>query len=193
MVDTPPWDEISLGDNNGLNHAEDGDEDTGRRLHPAVYSNRNVTNSRTMCVTNPLYTEDHHDTPEPEFINPEPKQPPPPRILTFLDKSAGKMMDTKDSDSGSQGSRSSLRKRRKKFKRVCRTMFYIVGHSTTLTGRDVSLYRCEIGLEGVLDLRNSELKVRFKRLDLRFLEIGALRVIFTKRDPEFPGISGQVV
>eukprot|EP00116_Pleurobrachia_bachei_P015024 sb/3475286/ len=36
-------------------------------------------------------------------------------------------------------------------------------------------------------------KVRFKRLDLRFLEIGALRVIFTKRDPEFPGISGQVV
>eukprot|EP00116_Pleurobrachia_bachei_P014090 sb/3474352/ len=36
-------------------------------------------------------------------------------------------------------------------------------------------------------------KVRFKRLDLRFLEIGALRVVFTKRDPEFPGISGQVV
>eukprot|EP00116_Pleurobrachia_bachei_P016440 sb/3476702/ len=36
-------------------------------------------------------------------------------------------------------------------------------------------------------------KVRFKRLDLRFLEIGVLRVIFTKRDPEFPGISGQVV
>eukprot|EP00116_Pleurobrachia_bachei_P001227 sb/3461489/ len=35
-------------------------------------------------------------------------------------------------------------------------------------------------------------KVRFKRLDLRFLEIGVLRVIFTKRDPEFPGISGQV-
>eukprot|EP00116_Pleurobrachia_bachei_P013202 sb/3473464/ len=37
------------------------------------------------------------------------------------------------------------------------------------------------------------LKVRFKRLDLRFLEIGVLRVVFTKRDPEFPGISGQVV
>eukprot|EP00116_Pleurobrachia_bachei_P018913 sb/3479175/ len=36
-------------------------------------------------------------------------------------------------------------------------------------------------------------KVRFKRLDLRFLEIGVLRVILTKRDPEFPGISGQVV
>eukprot|EP00116_Pleurobrachia_bachei_P015899 sb/3476161/ len=36
-------------------------------------------------------------------------------------------------------------------------------------------------------------KVRFKRLDLRFLEIGALRVVFTKRDPEFPGMSGQVV
>eukprot|EP00116_Pleurobrachia_bachei_P016449 sb/3476711/ len=36
-------------------------------------------------------------------------------------------------------------------------------------------------------------KVRFKRLDLRFLEIQALRVVFTKRDPEFPGISGQVV
>eukprot|EP00116_Pleurobrachia_bachei_P011783 sb/3472045/ len=36
-------------------------------------------------------------------------------------------------------------------------------------------------------------KVRIKRLDLRFLEIGALRVVFTKRDPEFPGISGQVV
>eukprot|EP00116_Pleurobrachia_bachei_P013119 sb/3473381/ len=36
-------------------------------------------------------------------------------------------------------------------------------------------------------------KVRFKRLDLRFLEIGVLRVVFTKRDPEFPGISGQVV
>eukprot|EP00116_Pleurobrachia_bachei_P000811 sb/3461073/ len=36
-------------------------------------------------------------------------------------------------------------------------------------------------------------KVRFKRLDLRFLEIQVLRVIFTKRDPEFPGISGQVV
>eukprot|EP00116_Pleurobrachia_bachei_P004029 sb/3464291/ len=36
-------------------------------------------------------------------------------------------------------------------------------------------------------------KVRFKRLDLRFLEIGVLLVIFTKRDPEFPGISGQVV
>eukprot|EP00116_Pleurobrachia_bachei_P017018 sb/3477280/ len=35
--------------------------------------------------------------------------------------------------------------------------------------------------------------LRFKRLDLRFLEIGVLRVIFTKRDPEFPGISGQVV
>eukprot|EP00116_Pleurobrachia_bachei_P013017 sb/3473279/ len=31
--------------------------------------------------------------------------------------------------------------------------------------------------------------MRFKRLDLRFLEIGVLRVIFTKRDPEFPGIS----
>eukprot|EP00116_Pleurobrachia_bachei_P017537 sb/3477799/ len=36
-------------------------------------------------------------------------------------------------------------------------------------------------------------KVRFKRLDLRFLEIGVLRVVFTKRDPQFPGISGQVV
>eukprot|EP00116_Pleurobrachia_bachei_P017375 sb/3477637/ len=36
-------------------------------------------------------------------------------------------------------------------------------------------------------------KVHFKRLDLRFLEIGVLRVIITKRDPEFPGISGQVV
>eukprot|EP00116_Pleurobrachia_bachei_P013800 sb/3474062/ len=39
----------------------------------------------------------------------------------------------------------------------------------------------------------NETKVHFKRLDLRFLEIGVLRVIFTKRDPEFPGISGQVV
>ena len=36
-------------------------------------------------------------------------------------------------------------------------------------------------------------KVRFKRLDPRFLEIGALRVVFTKRDPDFQGISGQVV
>eukprot|EP00116_Pleurobrachia_bachei_P010689 sb/3470951/ len=36
-------------------------------------------------------------------------------------------------------------------------------------------------------------KVRFKRLDQKFLEIGVLRVVFTKRDPEFPGISGQVV
>eukprot|EP00116_Pleurobrachia_bachei_P013565 sb/3473827/ len=36
-------------------------------------------------------------------------------------------------------------------------------------------------------------KVHFKRLDLRFLEIQELRVILTKRDPEFPGISGQVV
>eukprot|EP00116_Pleurobrachia_bachei_P015787 sb/3476049/ len=35
--------------------------------------------------------------------------------------------------------------------------------------------------------------VCFKRLDLIFLEIGVLRDIFTKRDPEFPGISGQVV
>eukprot|EP00116_Pleurobrachia_bachei_P014077 sb/3474339/ len=43
---------------------------------------------------------------------------------------------------------------------------------------------------GQLSMANS---VRFKRLDLRFLEIGVLRVIFTKRDPEFPGISGQVV
>eukprot|EP00116_Pleurobrachia_bachei_P015790 sb/3476052/ len=42
-------------------------------------------------------------------------------------------------------------------------------------------------------VRQGGIKVRFKRLDLRFLEIGALRVIFTKRDPEFPGISGQVV
>eukprot|EP00116_Pleurobrachia_bachei_P015992 sb/3476254/ len=39
----------------------------------------------------------------------------------------------------------------------------------------------------------SLVKVRFKRLDLRFLEIGALHVVFAKRDPEFPGISGQVV
>eukprot|EP00116_Pleurobrachia_bachei_P012263 sb/3472525/ len=38
-----------------------------------------------------------------------------------------------------------------------------------------------------------ETLMRFKRLDLRFLEIGVLRVIFTKRDPQFPGISGQVV
>eukprot|EP00116_Pleurobrachia_bachei_P013130 sb/3473392/ len=35
--------------------------------------------------------------------------------------------------------------------------------------------------------------VRFKRLDLKFLEIGAMRVVFTKRDPEFPGISGQCI
>eukprot|EP00116_Pleurobrachia_bachei_P018399 sb/3478661/ len=35
-------------------------------------------------------------------------------------------------------------------------------------------------------------KLRFKRLDLRFLEIGVLCVMFTKRDPGFPGISGQV-
>eukprot|EP00116_Pleurobrachia_bachei_P004995 sb/3465257/ len=40
---------------------------------------------------------------------------------------------------------------------------------------------------------NQNSSVRFKRLDLRFLEIQGLRVIFTKRDPEFPGISGQVV
>eukprot|EP00116_Pleurobrachia_bachei_P017721 sb/3477983/ len=40
---------------------------------------------------------------------------------------------------------------------------------------------------------NRALLVRFKRLDPRFLEIGVLRVIFTKKDPEFPGISGQVV
>eukprot|EP00116_Pleurobrachia_bachei_P011258 sb/3471520/ len=36
-------------------------------------------------------------------------------------------------------------------------------------------------------------KVRFKRIDLRFLEIGVLLVVFTKRDPEFSEISGQVV
>eukprot|EP00116_Pleurobrachia_bachei_P015508 sb/3475770/ len=42
-------------------------------------------------------------------------------------------------------------------------------------------------------VRTKEVEVRFKRLDLRFLETGVLRVIFTKRDPEIPGISGQVV
>eukprot|EP00116_Pleurobrachia_bachei_P015871 sb/3476133/ len=41
--------------------------------------------------------------------------------------------------------------------------------------------------------RGSQIKVRFKRLDLRFLQIGALLVVFTKRDLEFPGVAGQVV
>eukprot|EP00116_Pleurobrachia_bachei_P016554 sb/3476816/ len=36
-------------------------------------------------------------------------------------------------------------------------------------------------------------QVAMVRLDLRFLEIGVLHIVFTKRDPEFPGISGQVV
>eukprot|EP00116_Pleurobrachia_bachei_P012880 sb/3473142/ len=36
-------------------------------------------------------------------------------------------------------------------------------------------------------------KVRFKRLDLRFLEIKGRSVYLRKGDLEFPGISGQVV
>eukprot|EP00116_Pleurobrachia_bachei_P016124 sb/3476386/ len=35
--------------------------------------------------------------------------------------------------------------------------------------------------------------LRFKRLDLRFLEIKWRSVYLLKGDPEFPGISGQVV
>eukprot|EP00116_Pleurobrachia_bachei_P017437 sb/3477699/ len=36
-------------------------------------------------------------------------------------------------------------------------------------------------------------KVRFKRLGLRFLEIKGRSVYLLKGDPEFPGISGQVL
>eukprot|EP00116_Pleurobrachia_bachei_P013603 sb/3473865/ len=51
------------------------------------------------------------------------------------------------------------------------------------------LYICIVYLHYV----HTKCKLRFKRLDLRFLEIGAfLRVVFTKRDPEFPGISGLI-
>eukprot|EP00116_Pleurobrachia_bachei_P012608 sb/3472870/ len=48
-------------------------------------------------------------------------------------------------------------------------------------------------IEATCKIRPGNMFMRFKRLDLRFLEIGVLRVIFTRRDPEFPGISGQVV
>eukprot|EP00116_Pleurobrachia_bachei_P015759 sb/3476021/ len=72
----------------------------------------------------------------------------------------------------------------------------IWGQTKELQETEIKISVSSIGVELVkeeVEVLALGPKVRFKRLDLTFLEIGALRVVFTKRDPEFPGISGQVV
>ncbi|KAL5247100.1 hypothetical protein ACHWQZ_G019085 [Mnemiopsis leidyi] len=131
----------------------DCDYPPSQRIYHSVYENRTVSNQKSTrpgyCTNNPLYDENIENNPADTNKQTDkqtnkrstPKQKP--SAITFYDTEV--IGDTKQdhSDSGSQGSRSSLRKK-KSYKRGCNTEFYIVGHGQETLPKYVVLYRCKI-------------------------------------------------
>ncbi|XP_063693035.1 uncharacterized protein LOC134824948 isoform X2 [Bolinopsis microptera] len=129
-----------------------------QRMYHSVYENKNVSSQESYCLAepdivfaefmnartgfnNPLYDDTLLGNPTKKHNKTNSK--PKPSAITFYDTQV--IGDTKQdqSDSGSQGSRSSLRKK-KHFKRGCNTEFYIVGHGQETLPTNVVLYRCKI-------------------------------------------------
>ncbi|KAL5247102.1 hypothetical protein ACHWQZ_G019085 [Mnemiopsis leidyi] len=102
------------------------------------------TNSADSHVSLPGMVDDD------DYVTPDCDYPPSQRIYhsVYENRTVSNQVigDTKQdhSDSGSQGSRSSLRKK-KSYKRGCNTEFYIVGHGQETLPKYVVLYRCKIG------------------------------------------------
>lgn len=143
---------------NSPKHIEDASSPpTPQRVYQSVYENRNVSeqeaycladpdivfsdleSSPGFCVNNPLY----NDSIESDISN-NIRDDQSVKTITFYDNQVLGDPKLDHSDSGSQGSRSSLKKK-KHYKRGFNTEFYIVGHGQEALPKSVVLYRCKIG------------------------------------------------